>query len=101
MNWELIGNLIRLRYRLMWASTRTRNGKIVLFIAGYLLFLGVAVVLGLIGAGAGGAVASVRSGAANTLVGGVLSVIFFQGIMCSVMLGFGMGVIFSETELRR
>src|SRR5581483_10839216 len=98
MNWELIGNLIRLRYRLMWANTRTRNGKIVLFIAGYLLFLGVAVVLSLAAAGTG--MVAVHSGTANTLIGGILSVIFFQGVICSVMLGFGMGVIFSETELR-
>ena len=28
MNTKLIGDLIGLRYKLMWAKTRTRNGKI-------------------------------------------------------------------------
>ena len=37
MNFQLIGVLIRLRYKLLWAKTRTRNGKIALFFAGYLL----------------------------------------------------------------
>ena len=39
MDFELIGTLIRLRYKLLWANTRTRNGKIALFFAGYLLLV--------------------------------------------------------------
>ena len=35
MNFQLIGELIGLRYKLMWAKTRTRNGKIALFLTGY------------------------------------------------------------------
>ena len=39
MNTKLIGDLIGLRYKLMWAKTRTRNGKIALFLTGYLLLV--------------------------------------------------------------
>ncbi len=39
MNFQLMGQLVRLRYKLMWAKTRTRNGKIALFFAGYLLLI--------------------------------------------------------------
>ena len=35
MNFELIGNLVRLRYKLLWAKTRSRNGRIALFMAGH------------------------------------------------------------------
>ncbi|MBZ5586448.1 MAG: hypothetical protein LAQ30_30530, partial [Acidobacteriia bacterium] len=41
MNFELIGHLIGLRYKLLWAKTRSRNGKIALFMTGYLLLVGV------------------------------------------------------------
>ena len=54
MDFELIGNLIRLRYKLLWANTRTRNGKIALFFAGYLLLV---MVISLLAAGGVGAVA--------------------------------------------
>ena len=37
MNPTMLGNLIGLRYKLMWANTRTRNGRIALFFAGYLV----------------------------------------------------------------
>ena len=35
----MIGDLIALRYKLMWAKTRSRNGRIALFFAGYLLLI--------------------------------------------------------------
>jgi len=99
MNLELIGNLIRLRYKLLWANTRTRNGKIALFLAGYLLLVMVVALLAAGGMGAG--MAAVRSGHGTPLAGALLTGIFLQGILASVVLGFGMAVVFSETELRR
>ena len=39
MNTALIGELVRLRYKLLWAKTRSRNGRIALFLAGYLLLV--------------------------------------------------------------
>jgi len=99
MNFELIGTLIRLRYKLLWANTRTRNGKIALFFAGYLLLVMVIALLGAGGTGAG--MIAIRSGHGSELAGALLGGIFMQGLLASVILGFGMATIFSETELRR
>src|ERR1017187_1886903 len=99
MDFELIGTLIRLRYKLLWANTRTRNGKIALFFAGYLLLVMVIALMTAGGIGAG--MAAIRSGRGTTLAGALLTGIFAQGLLASVILGFGMSVIFSETELRR
>jgi len=99
MNWNLIGSLVGLRYKLMWAKTRTRNGKIALFVVGYLLLVLVLLLLGVGGIGAG--VVAVRSGRAETVARAVLSGLYLQAFMGALMLGFGMNAIFSETELRR
>jgi hypothetical protein len=44
---------------------------------------------------------AIRSGKGGTLAGALLTGIFAQGLLASVILGFGMATIFSETELRR
>ncbi|MEI9972193.1 MAG: hypothetical protein WDO73_09115 [Ignavibacteriota bacterium] len=99
MDFELIGTLIRLRYKLLWAHTRTRNGKIALFFAGYLLLVMVLALLGAGGVGAG--MMAIHSGKGPLIAGALLSGIFAQGLLASVILGFGMATIFTETELRR
>jgi hypothetical protein len=99
MNFELIGTMIRLRYKLLWANTRTRNGKIALFFAGYLLLVMVIALLGAGGTGAG--MVAIKSGKGAVLAGAILTGIFAQGLLASVILGFGMANIFSEFELRR
>src|SRR5579872_5328786 len=99
MNLELIGTLIRLRYKLLWASTRTRNGKIALFFAGYILLVMLISLLAAGGVGAG--MVAIKSGHGATVGGALLTGIFAQGVLASVLLGFGMAVIFSEVELRR
>jgi ABC-type multidrug transport system fused ATPase/permease subunit len=99
MDFELIGTLIRLRYKLLWANTRTRNGKIALFFAGYLLLVMVIALLAAGGTGAG--MVAIRSGKGTVLAGALLTGIFAQALLASVILGFGMATIFSETELRR
>jgi ABC-type multidrug transport system fused ATPase/permease subunit len=99
MNFELIGTMIRLRYKLLWANTRTRNGKIALFFAGYLLLVMVIALLGAGGTGAG--MVAIKSGKGAVLAGAMLTGIFAQGLLASVILGFGMANIFSELELRR
>jgi antitoxin MazE len=38
MNSALLMELISLRYRLLWANVRTRNGRLFLFVAGLMLF---------------------------------------------------------------
>jgi hypothetical protein len=99
MNFELIGNLIRLRYKLMWARMRTRNGKIALFVAGYLALA----LFGLLMAGGGvsAGVAAIRSGQGELIAGVVLTAVYFQALISTVLLGFGINAVFTETELRR
>jgi hypothetical protein len=99
MNTSIIGELIHLRYKLLWAKTRSRNGKIALFMAGYLLLV-LAMVL-LSAGGFSAALLAVRSGQAEMVAQAVLSALYLEAVVASVMLGFGMNVVFSETELRR
>ena len=99
MNLELIGELVKLRYKLMWAKTRTRNGKIALFFAGYILLIMVIVILAAGGLGAG--IVAVRSGKGYRMAAAILGGFFLQAILATVLLGFGMGAIFSEGEMRR
>jgi hypothetical protein len=44
---------------------------------------------------------AIRGGKGGVLAGAILSGIFVQGLLASVILGFGMATIFSDTELRR
>jgi hypothetical protein len=99
MNLTMIGNLIRLRYKLLWANTRTRNGRIALFFTGYLLLVAVFALLTTGGVGAG--VIAVRSGKAELVAKVVLGTLFLQALVTSVILGFGLTAVFSELELRR
>lgn len=99
MNPQIIGELVRLRYKLLWARTRSRNGRIALFITGYLLFVLVVVLLSAGGFGAG--MVAVRSGQAEKVAQIVLGGLFLQATLGTVIMGFGMNATFSDTELRR
>lgn len=99
MNRELIGHLIGLRYKLTWAKTRTRGGRIALFALGYLLLLGFAGLMAAGGVGAG--VAAVKSGHAQGVAEATLGGLYLSAVMWTLLLGFGMNAVFSETELRR
>jgi len=99
MNFQLIGHLIGLRYKLLWAKTRTRNGKIALFMAGYLLFFLAIAFFAVVGAGGG--MVAVKAGRAERIAQGVLTALFVSATITSVMLGFGMNQAFSDLELRR
>jgi hypothetical protein len=99
MNTSLIGHLIGLRYKLMWAKTRSRNGKIALFFTGYILLILVGALLGAGGIGAG--MAAVKTGKAGMVAKAVLTAIYGGAVMWTLLLGFGMNAVFSETELRR
>lgn len=99
MNFQLIGDLIRLRYKLMWARTRTRNGKIAIFLIGYLLLVLVLVIFSAGGIGAG--MIAVRSGKALVVTRIVFTSLFVQALFATVMLGFGINTVFSDAELRR
>ena len=99
MNTKLIGELVRLRYRLLWAKTRSRNGKIALFVIGYLILLGAAGYFANGGFRAGKA--AVETGQAELVAQIALGVVFLEATLSTVVLGFGIGAVFAETELRR
>ena len=99
MNWKRIGDLIRLRYKLMWARTRSRNGKIALFAIGFLLAVLVTAVMAAGGVAAG--ILAIRSGQAERMARGVLSGLFVNAVFGSVLMGFGLNAVFSDAELRR
>ncbi len=99
MNTERIGSLVGLRYKLLWAKTRSRNGRIALFFAGYLLLVMVVALLAAGGFGAG--IVAVRSGKAELVARIVLSAVYVQALIATISLGFGMNTIFSDLELRR
>jgi hypothetical protein len=99
MNPQLIAELVRLRYKLLWARTRSRNGRIALFIVGYLLFVLLAILLS--AGGLGAAVVAVRSGQAEKVAQIVLGSLFLQALLGTVIMGFGMDATFSDLELRR
>ncbi|MGA8579681.1 MAG: hypothetical protein WB579_13425, partial [Bryobacteraceae bacterium] len=99
MNLQLLGNLIRLRYRLIWAKTRSRGGKIALFMSGYLLLIAVMGLLAVGGLGAG--VVAVREGKATEIAAIVLFAVYLCATIGTVILGFGMNSIFAESEMRR
>ena len=99
MNIALIGELVRLRYKLLWAKTRSRNGRIALFLAGYLLL--VLLIALLASGGFGAAMIAVRTGKAEKIAQGVLTALFLEGVIATNILGFGMSAVFSDTELRR
>jgi hypothetical protein len=96
---QMIANLMRLRYKLLWAKTRTRNGKIALFFAGYLLLVMLLVILAAGGLGAG--VIAVKTGKAARIASYILTGLFFQALIATVILGFGINEVFADTELRR
>ena len=96
---EAVGTMVRLRYKLMWAKTRSRNGKIALFIAGYTLLVLVMILLGAGGLGAG--VLAIRSGKAELAAAAVLGGLYVQALLGTIMLGFGLNAVFADVELRR
>jgi hypothetical protein len=94
-----IGDLIGLRYKLLWARTRSRNGRIAIFMVGYLIFVLVMLLLGTGGFGAG--IIAVRSGKALAVARIVLGSLYVEMILLTVILGFGLNAMFSDLELRR
>ncbi len=99
MNTSLIGELVKLRYKLLWAKTRSRNGRIALFLAGYLLLVLLIALLSTGGFGA--AMLAVRSGKAEKIAQGALTALFLEAVLAANILGFGMSAVFADTELRR
>ncbi|MEJ2110300.1 MAG: hypothetical protein P8Z37_10385 [Acidobacteriota bacterium] len=91
--------ILGLRYRLFWAQARLRNGKFVLYLIGCLVLLLGFIFMQLGGFGA--AAALMRAHASETTTGIVLSSIYLNAILFSVLLGLGMNAVFSDSVLRR
>ena len=99
MNFDLIGNLVRLGYKLLWAKTRSRNGRIALFMVCYLLLV---LLIALLASGRfAAALVAVRTGKAELVAQAVLSGLYVEAVVAAVILGFGVNAIFSEAQLRR
>jgi hypothetical protein len=99
MNAPLILRLVGLRYKLLWAQTRTRNGRIALFLTGYLF--AVLILLLVTAGGFGAAMVAVRSGHAEAVAQAVLGGLFVQALIASVVTGFGINTAFTDAALRR
>src|ERR1041385_3554327 len=92
--------LLGMRYKLMWAQVRLRNGKIVLFLVGCLP-AALLIPRLLAGGGIGAAVAAIQSGRAEFVARLLLGIFFAEALLISLLLGFGMNKIYSDEALRR
>jgi len=99
MNAPLIFHLVGLRYKLLWAQTRTRNGRIALFLTGYLFAILILVLMA--AGGFGAAMIAVRSGKAEKVAQAVLGGLFVNALIASVVTGFGINTAFTDAALRR
>ncbi len=99
MNVSLMLRLVGLRYKLLWAQTRTRNGRIALFLTGYLF--AILILLLLTAGGYGAAMLAVKSGKAETVARAVLGGLFLNALLGSVVTGFGINTAFNDAALRR
>src|SRR5580700_4252554 len=99
MDSRLVFRLVGLRYKLLWAQTRTRNGRIALFLVGYACAL--LVLIAFTAGGYGAAMLAVRSGQAELVARVVLGALFLNAIIASVVMGFGVNAAFSDAALRR
>jgi hypothetical protein len=99
MRFPVLLTLLRMRYTLLWAQVRLRQGKIALFIVGYLLVVLIGTLLGVGGIGA--ALVAVQTGRAEIVARTVLGGFFLDMLAVSVLLGFGLSKIFAEGVLRR
>ncbi len=96
---QSLTRILRLRYRLLWAQARLRNGKFVLYLIGCLILLLTLIIIQMGGIGA--AIALMRSDDALAVTGVVLSACYFNALLLAVLLGFGMNSVFSDAVLRR
>ena len=99
MDTSLIFRLVGLRYKLLWAQTRTRNGRIALFFTGYAF--AILILLLMTAGGVGAAMLAVRSGQAEKIAQAVLGGLFLNALLASVVTGFGINTAFTDQALRR
>jgi hypothetical protein len=91
--------LIALRYRLLWAHVRTRNGRIVLLTVAY--FAGACLAIAFALGGLSAAAAAVRLGRGEVVADVILAGLFVNALLGAVVLGIGVNPAFSDATLRR
>lgn len=91
--------IVALRYRLLWAKVRSKQGRIILFLCGYFLVFPVAIVL--LAGGIGSSLAAIRSGKAELIAQIVLGSVYLDAILIAAILGIGSAPAFSDASLRR
>jgi hypothetical protein len=96
---RLLAALLHLRYRLLWATARSRMGKVTLLLVGYLFAVLLAAFL-LVG-GVGAAVAAARAGKTELVLRVVLGGFFLNAVLTAIILGVGVNPAFSDAALRR
>ena len=94
MNATLIFRLVGLRYKLLWAQTRTRNGRIALFFVGYAFAILILILM--TAGGLGAAIVAVRTGQAEKIAQIVLGGLFVNALLASVVTGFGINTAFTD-----
>jgi hypothetical protein len=99
MNTPLLVQLLGLRYRLLWAQVRTRKGKVILFLVGWLFVVLVMLLMGMGGFGA--ALAAIQFGKSELVARIALGGPYLNAILAAVILGIGVNAAFSDTTLRR
>lgn len=91
--------MVRLRYQLVWAQTRSGTGRAALLFALYLV--GTAVFLFLSLGGIGAAIAGIRLGGGLQVARAILAGLFVTGLVSGLVLGAGPRSAFSDAVLRR
>ncbi len=96
---RVLGRLLAVRYRLIWAQARTRRGKLAVFFTGYFL-VGTLIVLMAMG-GWKAARLAILTGQAELIARIVLGAVWVNALMIAVMLGIGVNPAFTDSALRR
>ncbi len=91
--------LVRLRYLLLWAHSRTSSGRTVLLLVLYLILM--LILLFFSFGGFSAALAAIELGQEEVVARGVLSGLFLSGIFISIAFGVGPRAAFSDMVLRR
>jgi hypothetical protein len=99
MNAQLIFRIVGLRYKLLWAQVRTRNGRVALLTLGYILLA--VVLLFLLLGGYGAAMAAAQAGQLELIARGILGGLFVSATSVAVLSGLGIRDAFSDIALRR
>ena len=98
LNPRKLAAIVRLRYKLIWAKTRFRNGRIALFTLGCFLLAVLLVLSGSGGIGAG--IIAIKSKKAELVAQAVLGGLYVEALLGAVLTGFGLNTVFTDAQLR-